>query len=60
MRSQIDQERAARERVRVELEESRTEAGALRGHIAAMESSKFWKLRQLWLEVKRFLRIPLH
>lgn len=28
------------------------------GRIAAMESSKFWKLRTSWFNLKRFLRLP--
>ena len=53
LRSQIDRERGQLEDAHRELDRSRVEAGSLRGQIAAMESSKFWKLRQLWFAVKR-------
>ena len=31
------------------------EAGALRARVAAMEASRFWKLRNAWFRVKRGL-----
>jgi hypothetical protein len=30
----------------------------LHGRIAAMESSKFWKMRRLWFAVKRAVGLP--
>ena len=52
LRSQVD--RAGRSKMRTGSWTSlEREAGLLRGRIAAMESSKFWKLRRLWFGVKR-------
>lgn len=43
---------------RVELEQMRNEVRAVRGRIAAMETSKFWTMRREWFRVKRALGLP--
>ena len=39
-----------------EREEARRELSALRSRVAAMEASRFWKLRDAWFRIKRALR----
>jgi hypothetical protein len=40
-------------RQRQMLEQTRLDLDLARGRIAAMESSKFWKLRRAWFQLKR-------
>jgi hypothetical protein len=42
----------------VEREELRAELDRLRGRVAAMESSKFWRLRRTWFRLTRAFRRP--
>jgi O-antigen biosynthesis protein len=46
------------DQLRPELEDVRREWGDAVGRIAAMESSKFWQLRQRWFNLKRSLGLP--
>jgi glycosyltransferase involved in cell wall biosynthesis len=46
------------EAAHVELEQVRAELERVRGQVAAMESSKFWKLRRAWFRLTRPLRRP--
>ncbi len=41
-----------------DVEEVRAELSLARGRIAAMESTKFWRLRRAWFRLKRTLRLP--
>jgi len=41
-----------------DVEEVRAELSLARGRIAAMESTKFWRLRRAWFRFKRTLRLP--
>jgi glycosyltransferase involved in cell wall biosynthesis len=44
-----------RQQSRQKLERSQAEAQELRDRVNAMETSKFWKLRQQWIRLKQFL-----
>lgn len=46
------------ERLLAELQQAKKDIERLQGRIAAMETSKFWKLRQLWFKVKHAAGIP--
>jgi SAM-dependent methyltransferase len=44
---------------RQQLDQKRSEIEGYQNQLAAMEASKFWKLRQGWFKVKRSLGIPI-
>jgi O-antigen biosynthesis protein len=55
--SQLQQARNHLKRVRDRLHKTQEELVQVQGKVEAMETSKFWKLRSRWFEVKRTLRI---
>jgi hypothetical protein len=42
----------------IELQQAKKDIERLHNRIAAMETSKFWKLRQLWFKFRHVARIP--
>jgi hypothetical protein len=54
--SELERTRREVERTRAELERARAELGESRTRIAAMEASRFWKLRGQWHKLKRLAR----
>jgi Glycosyl transferase family 2 len=56
-RSSLEERTRQIEGVTAELEEVRAEAALMRERVAAMQTSKFWKLRALWFRLKRALGV---
>jgi O-antigen biosynthesis protein len=54
----LRQSQRALDQLHREMEDLRRERGDALGRIAAMESSKFWQIRQRWFDLKRSLGLP--
>ncbi|MBW4513928.1 MAG: glycosyltransferase family 2 protein [Timaviella obliquedivisa GSE-PSE-MK23-08B] len=55
--AQLQEAQVTLKRVRQNLQKTRAELAEAQERTAAMETSKFWKLRKSWLHIKRFFRI---
>jgi chromosome segregation ATPase len=58
-RSKLQQVKEQLKQSREQLKKAQDETEHLQGKMTAMETSKFWKLRQSWFGVKRTLRLPV-
>jgi chromosome segregation ATPase len=54
-KDELQRSRKQVESLRSQLEETKAKLGNAEGRIAAMETSKFWKIRAGWFRVKRLL-----
>jgi predicted O-methyltransferase YrrM/predicted nucleic acid-binding Zn-ribbon protein len=57
--TELEQKQTQVQRQDENLQRAQSEAHRLAGRIAAMETSKFWKLRIRWFQLKRLLGLPL-
>jgi glycosyltransferase involved in cell wall biosynthesis len=57
LQAQLHESQTTLKRVRQNLKKTRTELAEAQEQIAAMKSSKFWKLRKKWLSVRRIFGI---
>jgi glycosyltransferase involved in cell wall biosynthesis len=58
--TQLQETRTTLKRVRTNFQRTKEELADAKAAIAAMESSKFWKLRDRWMQIKRALKLPIH
>jgi len=56
--TQLEETQATLKRVRKNFQRTKDELAEAKEKIAAMENSKFWRIRDRWLRVKRLLRLP--
>jgi glycosyltransferase involved in cell wall biosynthesis len=54
---QLHETQATLKRMRQNLQKTKTELAEAKAQIAAMETSKFWKIRKRWFGLKKFLRL---
>lgn len=58
-REKLKATRQQLQQVNRNLEETQTQLGEAEGMIIAMKTSKFWRLRSNWFQLKRMLRLPV-
>jgi chromosome segregation ATPase len=56
-KDELQRSRKQVESLRSQLEETKAKLGNAEGRIAAMETSKFWKMRAGWFKMKKVLRL---
>lgn len=55
---QLQETQATLKRVRKNFQRTKDELAEAKAQIAAMETSKFWRMRDRWFRVKQLLRLP--